>query len=621
MIQRLAKNLFVLSGAVNTGVLVAGRKALLFDCCDSVTPRRLARLGIDTVEQILCTQHRRPNVAGAYTFVDAGAQLVVPKAERHLFDDVAAYWGDWHNRWHVYHHQPNQVLAKPIAVTHAVSDGDTIIWQGFTIHVLDTPGRNGRERPYLVEIDGASVCFCGDCLYGPGQLWDLYSLQKGDDTYRDYHSFLGNRRKLEPSLGKLRSSAATVLVPSHGEVMRDAKAAIDLTLQRLSDVWRNYTAVSAINYYFPDLFGDTTQFHKMTPAQTHDLPNFIHRVAFTSMAIISQTGAALLIDCGHDSVVDMLQQWIVQGRITSVDACWVTHYHDDHVDGLHRLVSVLGCPIVADRHIAEIIEYPSRFFLPCLSPVGAPVARVTGEGDSWQWHEFKLTAMHLPGQSLYHGGLLVEGRGLRVFFCGDSAAPTGLDDYCAPNRNFLGAGVGMRRCLEIWRKRRPDLIINQHQERAFSFTDAGIDTMEAHLIERERLLAALLPWAHPNFGTDEGWLRIYPYEQETDAGAVIAIDVQFTNHGQDSLTARIEPVLPKGWRWQRWRSRPLVIVPPKTSGTTDGHDPRPDRAACAWLHVPDSAGAGRYIIPFRATWGDRYLGQIRHAIVVVRRPS
>lgn len=30
------------------------------------------------------------------------------------------------------------------------------------------------------------------------------------------------------------------------------------------------------------------------------------------------------------------------------------------------------------------------------------------------------------------------------------------------------------------------------------------------------------------------------------------------------------------------------------------------------------AAPGRYTIPFRVTWGDRYLGQFRHAIACVR---
>ena len=53
--ERLADGLWILRGAVNTGVLVHEDRALLFDACDSVTPERLAMLGVKTVEAVYFT--------------------------------------------------------------------------------------------------------------------------------------------------------------------------------------------------------------------------------------------------------------------------------------------------------------------------------------------------------------------------------------------------------------------------------------------------------------------------------------------------------------------------------------------------------------------------------------
>ncbi len=620
MPTQLASNLFVLGGAVNTGVLVAGRQALLFDCCDTVSPARLAELGVDTVAAILCTQHRRPNVAGAYPFLAGGARLIAPAGERHLCEDPAAYWNDWRNRWHIYHHQPGlQVPARPLPVARAVGEGDVVEWEGFAIHVLDTPGATTGSVSYLVEAGGQRIVFSGDVVYGPGQVWDLYSLQKGFGCIGDYHGFLGQRRALSASLQKLASCGADLLVPSHGAPVHGVAAATELAAQRLEAVWRNYTAISALNHYFPDLLAETrSDPRRMAPARTVEPPPFVRRVAYTSLAVISETGAALLVDCGHDAVIDTLQQWRQEGLITGVEACWVTHYHDDHVDALHRLAQAFGCPILADQHMAEIVEHPLRFFLPCIAPAGAPVARATREGESWPWHEFQLTFCHFPGQTYYHGGLLVDGHGCKVFFCGDSGAPTGLDDYCCGNRTFLGAGLGFRRCIDIWRQCRPDYILNEHQDLAFAFTPEELDAMEAMLAERERLLAALLPWPDPNFGLDEGWVRTYPYEQEAWPGGAAAVEVQFTNHGPRPAEAAVEPVLPAGWLWDRERSVARVQVPARTGGSTASCCPRPDGAARVWVLLPKDARAGRYVLPFRVTWGGRYLGQVRHAIVAVR---
>ena len=616
----LTRDLLVLCGAVNTGVLRAGSRALLFDCCDRVTPSELARLGVTEVEMILFTQHRRPNTAGGYAFADTGAALVAPAGELDLFERPADYWNDPVNRWHIYHHQPTLVPAFPFPAARAVSEGDSVAWRGYTIRVLDTPGATDGSVSYVLDVDGTTVCFCGDVVYGMGQIWDLWSLQKGYGT-TDYHGFIGNKRKLIPSLHKLGACGAGVLVPSHGSVIRAPAKATARLVARIEALWRNVAAISCLNHYFPALFEALRDDPmRMAPVPTRAPPDFVHRVACPSFALVSDTGAALLIDCGPSSVPDTLHNWIARGTIRCVDACWVTHYHDDHVDALARLVNEFGCPVMTDRHMAEILEHPTRFFLPCVSPTAVPVARRTREGESWTWHEFRLTAFHFPGQTFYHGGLLVEGHGTSVFFAGDSGAPTGLDDHCCGNRNFLGPGRGFRQCLAVWRRCRPEYILNQHQDRAFAFDETELAYMERLLAEREQLLGSLLPWAHPDFGTDEGWVRTYPYEQTVQPDSSFVVALQFTNHGSAAAEGVVEPVLPDQWTWDEERSQAAVRVPGRTDGVADAWTANPDRSVRIRMSVPDCVPTGRYVIPFRVTWDGRYLGQFRHAVVAVTAP-
>ena len=621
--HEIAENLHMLCGAVNTGVLVADGKALLIDCCDTVTPQRLAELGVQAVEMILCTQHRRPNVAGAYAFVDMGAELVAPAAERDLFDRTDAYWGDWKNRWHIYHFQPGpQLLATSIAVARTVGEGDVIQWRGWEIRVLDTPGATDGSVSYVVTGGGRSVCFCGDALYGPGMLWDICSLQKSMGTegeVRDYHGFIGNRAKLIPSLRKLGACGADSLIPSHGEPMDDPPAATAETIARLDEMWRNYTSVSAMNFHSPGIFADTADDPaRMPQSDLLGLPEFVRRVGHNSFVLISETGDALVTDCGYDCVLDEVGRLMAEGVVSSVEGVWVTHYHDDHVDSLQRAADWWGCSIIADEHLAEIVEHPMRFFLPCISPNGAPVTTITRDGESWRWHEFTLRAFHMPGQTYYHGGLLVAGRGTRVLFAGDSLSPSGVDDYCAANRIFLGQGKGMRRCIELCREHRPEYIFNQHVPEAFNFNNEQLAHMDATLTEREKLLGEMLPWANPNFGIDEWWARAYPFEQETAGGCSVAIDVQFTNHGPADVLASVEAVLPEGWAADDAGSATSVTCPPDTEGMVGDFCECPDAAARVQLVVPESAEPGRYVIPLRVTWGGQYLGQFRHAIVTVR---
>ncbi len=603
----ITEHLFILDGAVNTGALVHGDEALLFDCCDSVTPERLKALGITSVAMILCTQHRRPNVAGAYAWEASGAEIVAPASEKALFDDVAAYWNDWRNRWHLYHSQPGpQVLATSLHVARTATGGDVITWNGYSIRVFDTPGATDGSVSYNIEVDGKNVCFCGDLLFGQGQIWDLYSLQKGFGCVGDYHGFLGNREKLVAGLHTVVATGADLLIPSHGPLVTDPKVSAKTLEERLDALWRNYAAVSALNFYFPSLFEDMKDDpRRMRPAKTMDPPEWVRRIDPTSFAIVSETGAVFLVDCGDGSVIRTLREWQHDKRIGNVEGCWITHYHDDHVDALPEFANAFRRPVYADEHLAEILSYPLRFFLPCISPNAALDVKATHENESWPWHEFQYTAFHFPGQTLHHGGLLVEGHGAKVLFAGDSFAPTGFDDYTCANRVFLGADKGMRRCLDIIRAVRPDYILNEHQPKAFVFTDEQIAQMDSMLAERERIVAAMTPWDNPNFALDEGWVRTYPYEQEAAPGATFAIDLQATNHAPGSMELRIEPVLPDAWRTMGVAEK--VTVAAGANG-----------AVRAWIQSPPTAKPGRYVIPFRVTFGGRYLGQFRHAIVVLR---
>ncbi len=620
--ESIAPGMYVLHGAVSTGVIVRDGHALLIDCCDTVTSERLSKLGVKDVESILCTQFRRTHNAGMYPFVAQGAELTVPKTERALFESTEEYWGAWSNRWHLYHARPGPLVpTRSVKVNRSVGEGDTIQWRGVTVRVIDTPGATDGSVSYIVAAGGPEVCFCGDVVCAPGQVWDLYSLQKGFGGVRDYHGFLGAREAVIGSARKLASCGAKIFVPSHGASFPKKKFALDLLEKRFDSLQRNYVAISALNFYFPHLFDALKDDPlRMKPAETLELPAWVRRVAFTSYAVVSDSGAALLIDCGHDSVLTALDEWKRDGHIAEVEGCWVTHYHDDHVDALQRLANEEKCPIMANAHTAAILEHPLRYCLPCIAPCPVPVARATKHGESWTWREFTLTALDFPGQTLYDGVLLVEGHGVKFLFAGDSGAPTGLDDYTCGNRVFLGEGRGSRRCLEILREVNPDYILNEHQGQAFKFTVDQMDYMDKLLVERERLITDLTPWDNANFATDEHWVRAYPYEQEIAPGATFAIDVQFTNHGDTEAQAlvKVEPVLPEGWTFDAQRSITTLDISPKTNGIVTPNDPHSDAYARIWIAAPTTATPGRQVIPFRITWQGQYLGQFRHALVDVR---
>ncbi len=609
-VTRLSEHLAVVHAHINVGVLHDGGKAMLFDCGDGGAVEAARRLGVEMVEAVAFTHHHRDQACGAHALAEAGAGIGVPAAERPLFDDVAAYWGDPKRRWHLYDSRPHHLtLAEPVRVNATYRGGDRFAWGPARVSVLDTPGHTDGSVSYLVEVDGRRVVFSGDALYAEGQVWDVHSLQKGTMT-RDYHGFLGARAQLVESLRRLRKAKPDVLVPSHGKLMRQPARAVDALVERLDRCYDNYVAISALRHYFPKLFADYAGRPDHMPIRKgRPKPPCLRHIG-TTWVVIAKDKAAFVIDCGNAHVIEQLRKMLTDGEIRSVEGLWVTHYHDDHVDAVPQFQKAFDCPCYADGSVAKVVTEPLAWRLPCISPAKCRVDRATRDGERWQWHEWALTAYHLPGQTLYHGGLLAEAGDLRLFFVGDSFTMAGIDDYCAANRNWLGKGVGFDRCVALVERLEPTHMFNCHVDEAFDFTPEQCRFMRATLAEREALFGLLVPWDHANYGIDEPWTRCHPYEQTAKPGADAALRLVVTNHSAEPRVARSRPVPPRAWTGGRGSRRAAewtqATVPAKAEGSVP----------CA-VKVPQAARPGRYVIPLDLIYGSWDLPQFTEAILVV----
>ena len=613
--SRLSDHLSVHHGAINVGILRDEHRALLIDFGDGCVQSTLDALQITDVESVLFTHHHRDQASGLVAqtslsvvterLAEGAMDIGVPAQERAWFEEVEKFWNDQQARWHLYNFHPhNLMLAECIPVTHAYREGDVIAWGDARISVLDTPGHTDGSVSYIVQVDGQLFAFCGDVIYDKGQIWELYSLQKGETT-TDYHGFLGSRKQLKESLLKLRAAAPTALLPSHGNVMHEPAEAIDVLLERLDDCYDKYVAISALRYYFPEMFTEFEGRDGHMPIRGGKAaPEFLRHYG-TTWLIISQTGEAFAMDCGNANVIKQVQALQESGEISGVAGLWITHYHDDHVDAIPEFQRIFGCPIYADGSVADVVQNPRGFRTPCISPVVVQVDHRTEDGESWTWNEFRMTAYHFPGQTYYHGGLLVEGRDVRMFFAGDSFTMSGIDDYCSGNRNWLGQGVGFDRCLKLMQDLKPTHIFNCHVDTAFDFTHEELQLMRANLAQREQLYGQLFPWDSPNYGMDEHWVRCYPYEQDAVAGEKVNLRVDITNHSTSERRAVCRPILPMSWNMEI-DARSTSISP-----GSDGH------IEFSFV-IPEDALPKRIVIPVDVTYDSRPLGQFREAVLVIK---
>ena len=607
--SQLSHHLYVHHGHVNTGILCDGNRALLIDPSGITLHTTLAELGITSIEQVLFTHHHRDNTAGFS--ISSNARVGIPAKEAAWFSEVETFWNDPKYRWHLYNYHPhNLMLADAIRVDDTYTEGTEIQWGPASLKVLETPGHTDESTTYLIDVDNERFAFSGDLIYNEGQLWELYSLQKGQQT-SDYHGFLGARDELRESLEKVRDASPTALIPTHGVVMRDPDKAIDVLLHRLADCYDKYVAISALRHYFAQLFTEFEGNARHMPIRDGKPPPEFLRHFGTTWLIISETSEAFVMDCGSPHVIKQIQQLQADNEISEVTQFWVTHYHDDHVDAIPEFQTTFPCETITDSVVARVITNPIGFRLPCISPAVTRVDRITHDGDSWQWNEFTMTAYHFPGQTYYHAGLLVEGHGVRMFFGGDSFTMSGIDDYCSGNRNLLGKDVGYEKCIRLIQQLKPTHIFNCHVDPAFDFTDAEIECMLDTLAERERCYTALFPWDHANYGMDEHWVRCYPYEQEITPGELAQLRVEITNHSSEPRTATAQPIPPSSWNV---KIDPVeTTIPPKADGHIDFSIPIPQKSE--WKRFATSTS--RIVVPVDLTYNARPLGQFREAIFVL----
>lgn len=553
-VEKITASVSVVRGPVN-GVLIQRKGETLIIYGD---PRPEPA----KTQRVLFTHHRRDVVWVGRRLVEKGAEAVAPEAEKALFTDVGPFWEQYRMaRFHDYANQSSRILAEPIPLAKTVRGGDTIDWRGLTIRVMETPGYTRGAVSYLFEIDGKRIACVGDLIYGRGQILDLFSLQDAISQVQEdgYHGWAARAGDVVQSLRKVAQWKPDILIPARGPVIRDPGETMDTLIGRLRAVFASHFAIDALRWYRGDdkirfmaarVLGPTPV-HWMPLAETvqEKLPEWIVPIT-NSRLIVSRTGAAFLVDCGNRKVVEEVKRLKRQGVIKQLDGIYITHYHDDHSDMAQAMADEFHCPVYFCREMRDILEHPEAYRMPCLTPNAIHSSHAMDDGAKQRWNEFEFSYSYFPGQTIYHGGLVAKkDNGQTIFFVGDSFTPTGMDDYCLLNRNFLAPAKGFLDCLSIIRKITGDyLLINEHVPPAFRFSSQQVDFMIETFEQRRKLLSALFPWDDPNFGMDEEWARFYPYTAEVGAGGHLELQMILRNHSASQQEFRVTPHVPAGWK-------------------------------------------------------------------------
>ncbi len=515
-----------------------------------------------SADAVLFTHSRRDVVLVGRSLVAGGAEAIVPTSEAEQFSKAEDFWSTfWIGRFHDYAQRSTRVPTSSIPVGRTVRQGDSIPWQDLTVRVLDTPGYTRGAVSYFVDVDGVRYGFVGDLIYGDGCLLDLYSLQDAVSQARigGYHGYAGRIGDLIASLRKVAGEKPDILVPAHGPVLREPAAAIERLIRRLQAVYENYLSISAGRWYFHDQYdilatraldsADRVPWMPYAATIEKTPPDWVIPIQ-NSRLLVARDGSGFLIDCGSSAIIDEIHKLKDQGRLTSLDGLFITHYHDDHTDKVNDLVRYQNCPVYATPLMEDPLRRPDDYRLPCLTRNAIRDITVVSDGHRMPWKEFTLTFYDFPGQTIYHSALLVErDTGEKIFFIGDSFTPSGLDDYCLQNRNLLRPDTGFPYCLALLQNKIPRdaLLINEHVVEPFRFNEDQLRHMVEVLKRRGELLQELFPWDNPNYALDEQWVRIHPYGQEVKTGEWATVAVKILNHSPAANTFAVALNVPEGF--------------------------------------------------------------------------
>jgi glyoxylase-like metal-dependent hydrolase (beta-lactamase superfamily II) len=542
-IEAIAPGVGVFRDACNVYVLRAGADAVLVDVGTGDVLDALPELGVERVTDVVVTHHHRDGVQGLARAAAAGARIWVPPLERDLLAGASRHWqerpldNDYDLR------QDRFSLLESVPVRGDAAEYRRQAYGAFELFALPTPGHTAGSLTYLLEVDGRLLAFCGDLVYGDGKVPSLAATQwsySGAEGLAATHVSCAVLAAREPDL----------LLPAHGPVVEEPQAALRAVRDRVGELFR-------LRVEEPwDL--DDMVARPWAPVTPHLLRN---RASFAnSYALLSETGAALVLDHGYDVTTGLVPTTRREARrallwpfdalrrdhgVERIEAAIPTHYHDDHVAGLDLLREVEGAEVWAPENVAPILLEPSRYDLPCLWFEPIWVDRVLTLGEPLRWHEYELRLHPLPGHTLFAVAIEVEVDGRRILVTGDqqTGGERPILNYQYRNRFRIDDFVAS---AELYRRVRPDVVVSGHWHPQ-EVTDEWLDRLAADGARLAELHRELLPLEDADFGAGGFGARIEPYRASVAAGGRLELDVIVRNPFDREATARVELVVPEGW--------------------------------------------------------------------------
>lgn len=561
------------------------------------------------VRALACTHFFRDHTAGAVAAARLGIPVFAPYWEQEQFADATGLFQRretfiiYDNVWDLF------APIEDIPVTGYLRDYDTVLLAGLPCAIVPTPGVTLGAISILCDVDGRRHAFCGEAIHSPGKLARVAPLQY---NYND----LSGALNVIFSTRQLRQRQPDVLAPSLGApIVAETNAA----LAALEETMRLLLAGRP---------GCQAQLAALDADPLRRVTEHVYQSTCGNAStwfILSESGKALAIDYGYHTQVT--SSWYPYPRhrrallhgLEALRARWgidapevvlVSHFHDDHVNGIPTLQRLYGTRCWAGAHFARLLADPMGYNFPCTwpepisvepQPLGVPIT----------WEEYTFTLQPMSGHTRW--STLISFRadettfmatGDQYFFndwqSTDFSHNASLHNHVYRNGALLES---FHASNVIVRDLKPEMILPGHGP-AYH-TDAHFFRQLASYAEEYRAIHAdAMPLGaeeiHFEVDSRGAWLEPYRIRQECAAPLVYHAVVRNPLPTAAALTVRM--VGPTGW---------------DGSGATIAAAPRAEVEVELTLIPPPGITCRRQPVALELTIGGRPFGQVAEALVTI----
>lgn len=589
VLREVAPNVFLFEDTCSVYVIRAGDEAILIESGSGAVLDHLESVGVKNVAWVLHTHPHRDMTLGDERLIAMGAQIAVPASAWELFAEADAYWRKTPTYHMFIYGDKYEGPLRNIPVARKLEDGDTFTWKDVRLEVLDTAGHTDHHQAFVLERSGRKLVFSGDIIHSPGRLWEMDSLVSSYEEFVQAWSQVKRVPALIDSIQKVAALQPDLLLPAHGLPMENGQAA----LTALKASINGFMEALRIDEYFNTPIVETPEVQELQTCATQYL-------------ICEDDGHAVLIDAGFvnwEGYENLIERLKSNGDLKKIDIIIPTHYHSDHVASTVGIADHYGSKVYALDLMADILEEPHRFSLPCLSYRPIPVDCRFKDGESFTWKNWTFTLYHFPGQTYWHQAIVAEKAGKRFLFGGDS-----LDNFdhirCIDPLNYVPISdtAGAMKCVNVMEKVRPHYIGTGHQGLR-TWDLKYLEPMRAHVQARNDALRKLIAQPDPNMGYDIHWARMDPFHSVLQQpGPKIAFHARIRNHLPHATEVCIRPTLPAGWT-----AKPEVATA-SVAAKSEGSLP-------FTVLLPEAPESKRYVLGLDTTLDGQPYGEVGMAIV------